>query len=145
MDPTPDRRSPVAVEIPVAWGEMDAFQHVNNVVYLRWIETARMAYFERVRLMEGKDEEGVAPILARATVEYLRPVTYPDRVRVDASVERIGNTSFVMRHRVWSEAQRAPVARGESVIVLYDYRAGRPVPIGEPLRAAIAAVEASAA
>ena len=136
---------PVSVDVVVAWGEMDSFQHVNNVVYLRWLETARMAYFDRVGLMTRMTHDGVGPILARAAVDYRRPVTFPDTVQVGASVTRIGGSSFTMAHRVWSLAQRAVVATGESVLVLYDYRRARPVPIGEALRAAIDGVERAGA
>jgi acyl-CoA thioester hydrolase len=135
-------RFPVCVEIPVAWGEMDAYQHVNNTVYLRWLETCRIAYFERVGLVERKLEEGVGAILARVCVDYRRPVAYPDTVRVDATVARIGGSSFTMAHRVFSRAQQAEVAAGESVVVVYDYRSGRSAPVDSALRAAIAALEA---
>lgn len=139
--PDPTGRAPVSVAIPVAWGEMDAFQHVNNVVYARWLETARMLYFERVGLVRRVREEGVGPILARTAIDYRRPVTYPDTVRVDVSVTRIGGSSFTMAFRVWSEAQAAEVATGEQVIVIYDYRAGKTAPVDEGLREAIAGVE----
>ena len=135
-------RHPVSVAIPVAWGEMDSFQHVNNVVYARWLETARMRYFERVGLVRRVKEEGVGPILARTVLDYRRPVTYPDTVRVDTRVSRVGGSSFTMAFRVWSEAQDAEVATGEQVIVNYDYRAGRTAPVDDALRAAIAALEA---
>jgi len=134
-------RYPVSVTVPVAWGEMDAFQHVNNVVYARWLETARMLYFERVGLVKRVREEGVGPILARTVIDYRRPVTYPDSVRVDTTVSRMGGSSFTMAFRVWSEAENAEVATGEQVIVHYDYRAGRTMPIDEALRQAIASVE----
>lgn len=137
-------RSPVSVTIPVAWGEMDAFQHVNNVVYARWLETARMLYFERVGLVRRVREEGVGPILARTVIDYRRQVTYPDRVRVDVTVSRVGGSSFTMAFRVRSEAQDAEVATGEQVIVNYDYRAGRTAPVDDALRAAIEALEAGA-
>jgi acyl-CoA thioester hydrolase len=132
-------RYPVSVEIPVAWGDMDALRHVNNSVYLRWFETARMAYFAHIGF---SDLEEVGPILARAAVDYRRPVTYPDTVRVDITVSRIGGSSFVMACRMWSRAQQAEVATGESVMVAYDYRAGRSTPVDDRLRAAIVAVEA---
>lgn len=141
-DDAPKRSYPVSVAIPVAWGEMDSFQHVNNVVYARWLETARMLYFERVGLVRRVKEEGVGPILARTVLDYRRPVAYPDTVRVDAGVSRVGSSSFTMAFRVWSEAQRAEVATGEQVIVHYDYRAARTTPVDGALRAAIAAVEA---
>ena len=54
-------RYPVVITFPVAWGEMDAFQHVNNTVYARWAESGRMAYFDRLKLTERKDAEGVGP------------------------------------------------------------------------------------
>jgi len=132
-------RYPLSAEIPVAWGDMDALRHVNNTVYLRWLETARMAYFERIGFT---DLEGVGPILARVAVDYRRPVTYPDTVRVDMTVSRIGGSSFVMTGRIWSRAQQAEVATSDSVMVAFDYAANRSAPVDERLRAAIAAFEA---
>jgi acyl-CoA thioester hydrolase len=141
--PDAPARYPISVDIPVAWGEMDAFQHVNNVIYARWLETARMVYFERLGLVKRVREEGIGPILARTAIDYRRPVTYPDTVRVDAAVSRVGGSSYTMAFRVWSQAQDAEVAAGEQVIVHFDYRAGRATPIDDALRAAIAAVEAT--
>jgi acyl-CoA thioester hydrolase len=137
-EPTP---FPVSASIPVAWGEMDAFQHVNNVVYARWLETARMLYFERVGLVKRVRETGVGPILARTVIDYRKAVTYPDTVRVEVSVTRVGGSSFTMSFRVRSEAQGAEVATGEQVIVIYDYRAGKTAPVDDVLRREIAALE----
>ena len=136
-------RYPVSVTIPVAWGEMDAFQHVNNVVFVRWMETARMAYLERIGFARQESEAGTGPILARTAIDYRLPLAYPDRVRVDATVTRIGRSSFTMGLRIVSEAQRAEVATGEQVMVVYDYRAGRTAEVDGALRAAIEALEAS--
>src|SRR3954462_9780666 len=86
---------PVTIELPVQWGDMDSFGHVNNVVYLRWFESARIAYFERVQMMAEMPRLG--PILARQSIDYRIPLTYPDRVRVSCGVASIGNTSFVLK------------------------------------------------
>jgi len=137
-------RYPVSIAIPVAWGEMDAMQHVNNVVYLRWFESARIAYFERAGLLSGLNEMTVGPILARSSVDYLLPVTYPDTVRVEISVTKMGRSSFEMSYRLRSEALQKVAARGDAVIVNYDYRAGKSVPLDEKTRAAIHALEAGA-
>jgi acyl-CoA thioester hydrolase len=131
-------RYPVSLTIPVAWGEMDAFQHVNNVAYARWVESARVAYFTRLGLM------GPGPILARIAIDYLRPVTYPDTVRVDATMRAIGKSSLTVGYRIWSVGQQAEVASGEDVIVIFDYVTGRKARVDEALRAAIAALEATA-
>jgi acyl-CoA thioester hydrolase len=120
---------------------MDAYAHVNNAVYLRWFETGRIAYFERLGLIERKDAVGVGPILARVAVDYRRPVTYPDTVRVETAVTRIGKSSFTMAHRALSRSLQAEAASGESVIVVYDYGTGRSAPVDDALRAAIAALE----
>jgi acyl-CoA thioester hydrolase len=134
-------RFPVSVTIPVAWGEMDAFEHVNNVVYARWIETGRIAYFRRIGLMERMRTEGIGPILGRIEIDYRRPVTFPDTVRVDVGAASMGKSSFTMAYRIWSTGQQAEVATGKDVIVLFDYRAARAIPVDDALRSAIAAVE----
>src|SRR5687767_1167703 len=54
----------VTVEIPVQWGDMDAFGHVNNTVYFRWFESARIAYFEKIGLNERMRRDRKGPILA---------------------------------------------------------------------------------
>ena len=138
-------RYPVSISIPVAWGEMDAFQHVNNVTYVRWLESGRIAYFERIGLLERMRTEGVGPILARLGIEYRRPVTFPDTVRVETTVKRIGNSSLTMASRIRSDVLGVEVASDEEVIVLFDYRAGKSTPVDPGLRAAIAALERSAA
>lgn len=136
-------RWPVTIELPVSWGDMDAFSHVNNTVYLRWFESARIAYFERIGVLETMKAQGVGPILARATIDFRLPVTYPDRVRVSATVTRLGNTSFVMGYRATSEKWgEKVVAEGEGIIVMVDYRGGQKVPLDEGLRAAILRAEA---
>jgi acyl-CoA thioester hydrolase len=136
-------RWPVQVEIPVAWGEMDAFAHVNNTVYLRWFETARIRYFERAGILDRMEKERIGPILGRATIDYRSPVTYPDTVTVQATVARLGVTSYVMKYRAFSRAQNhGLVAEGESVVVTFDYQQGRKTPVDETLRAAILRLEA---
>ena len=56
---------PVTIQVPVAWGEMDAFGHVNNIVYFRYFESARIAYFEKIEFIKFKDNIGVGPILSK--------------------------------------------------------------------------------
>jgi acyl-CoA thioester hydrolase len=137
-------RYPVSVTIPVAWGEMDAFQHVNNVAYARWIETARVAYFARLGLMCPLRPDGVGPIVARISIDYERALFYPDSVRVDVTVRAVGRTSLTMGYRIWSVGQDAEVAFAEDVCVLLDYATGKKAAVDDALRAAIEKLEASA-
>jgi len=132
---------PVSLEIPVAWGDMDSFGHVNNVIFLRWCESARIAYFDRTGITERMKAEKIGPILARACLDYRRPVTYPDVIRSSATVNQIGKTSFVMRYRLFSVSQAAVVGEGDSVIVMIDYRSGEKISVDAELRRRIAALE----
>ena len=80
---------PVVIETPVAWGEMDAFQHVNNIVYLRYFESGRMAYFERLKFIEFMDQTGIGPILASVQCKFKMPLTYPDIVSIGTRISQI--------------------------------------------------------
>jgi acyl-CoA thioester hydrolase len=135
---------PVTLDIPVAWGDMDAFAHVNNMVYLRWFESARIAYFGLAGVLERMESDGIGPILARATVDFRKPVTFPDRILVSARVPELRNTSFTMVYRVTSHAGGdAVVAEGDSVVVMVNYRTGDKVPLSEATRSRVATLEAS--
>ncbi|MCC7381167.1 MAG: acyl-CoA thioesterase [Deltaproteobacteria bacterium] len=134
---------PVALEIPVAWGDMDSLGHVNNIIYLRWFESARIAYFERTGLIERLLTVGAGPILARQMIDYRLPVTYPDRVRVETTVSKLGNSSFVMGFRIHSLTHGTIAAEGEGVGVMINYSTGEKVPIDELSREAIYALEAT--
>lgn len=136
---------PIRIELPVQWGELDAFHHVNNTSYLRWCESARIAYFAAIGIaieLETK-REAPRPILARAAIDYRAPVTFPDTITVEASVPSFGTTSFVMKYRISSKAQNRVVADGDSVIVLLDEHDAK-LPIPPALRARIDALEGRA-
>ena len=132
---------PAVITLPVLWGDQDAFGHVNNTIPIRWFESARIAYLEAPEIAELLERERVGPILAAIGCNYRRQITYPDTVSIGARVTRLGGASLTMIHRVWSEAQQAIAADGESTIVVFDYAAQRPVRMSEALRAAIAALE----
>jgi acyl-CoA thioester hydrolase len=132
---------PEVVEIPVQWGDQDAFRHVNNTVYLRWFESSRIAYSRKVGLWELLEFADIGPILASVQCDYRRPLTYPDIVRVGSKVVRVGRTSLTMEHRVVGGATGTVAAEGKAVVVLYDYNKAEPCPIPERIRLAILAKE----
>ena len=132
-----ENRFPVRIELAVLWGDMDALGHVNNAIYARWLEQARIEYFQKLGPLA---ESGQGPILARQAIDFKSPVTYPDRISIEIGVERIGTTSLLLRSRARSEAQNgAVVMEGESIIVLFDYTAGHKVPIPAETRQRIEA------
>ena len=133
-------RFPVKLVHRVAWGEMDAFGHVNNANYLRWFESARIAYFERIKVgISARDASAWVPILGRATIDFRKPVTYPDTVTLEATVTKFGNTSFTMAYRAVSPVLGL-AAEGEAIVVLLD-GAGNKVPLPPELKKAIEQLE----
>ena len=132
---------PVKLEHRVAWGEMDAFGHVNNANYLRWFESARIAYFEKVAIsVGGKDTSPWVPILGRATIDFRKPVSYPDVVTLEATITKFGNTSFTMGYRAVSAALGL-AAEGEAIVVLLD-ASGQKLVLPEAFKKAVEALEA---
>lgn len=135
----------IELELPVAWGDMDAFKHVNNTVYFRWFESVRIAYFDAIGLSESMEREQVGPILAHTSCDFKLALTYPDTIRIAATVARIGSSSFTMQYQVTSSANDWKVAAlGEGVVVVFDYSAGQKVVISDRLRERIVALEAEA-
>lgn len=133
---------PVVIETPIAWGEMDSLQHVNNIVYFRYFESARMAYFERLGLWDYMGETGVGPILASTACKFRLPLTYPDTVSVGARVSEIDGDRFVMKYVVVSHRHEKAAAEGEGLVVAYDYRALQKAALPEEIRRRIEALEA---
>ena len=123
---------PVVREFVVHWGDMDALGHVNNTRHLRWMETVRVDLFQMVDLRTGgSDTHG--PILANLSVNYHKPIHYPDTVTVATKVASIGNSSFKLENIVHDGAGDL-CASGECTIVLYDFERGEAVTLSDELR-----------
>lgn len=137
------RDYPVVIEFPVAWGEMDAMGHVNNIVYFRYFESARIAYFEKMNLLGYMTETGIGPILGEISCKFKIPLSYPDRVLIGAKVVRIEEDRFIMNHLVVSIKHQKVAAEGESVLVTYNYREGKKVTVPEVVKQSILDMEQS--
>ena len=107
---------PIIHQQPIHWGEMDAFNHLNNVVYYRYAESARIGYLQALGMFDGS----MVTVLAQSSCQYLRPVTYPDTLLLGVRCQRLGNTSIVMEYSYYSCAQEAIVATADAVIVRLD-------------------------
>ena len=138
--PTALAAFPATIRLPVQWGDQDAFGHVNNTVYFRWFESARIKYLERIDLSE-QTAGTLGPILAAVSCNYRRQVKYPDHVVIGARITRIGRSSLAMAYSVWSEAQQAIVADGDSTIVAFDYALNKSQAVPSELRTKIEQIE----
>lgn len=128
---------PITIDVPVAWGDMDAFGHVNNTVFFRWFETARIAFLRAIDFTGGGEAGGLGPILASTRCRFRRPLAFPDTVTVGVRVTALEEDRFSHDYRVVSHALGAVAAEGEGVVVSYDYRVGRKAALPAEVRRAI--------
>lgn len=130
---------PVIHQQVVAWGDMDALGHVNNVMYYRYIESARIHYMDQIKMMQ----QSFSSVVASNQCKYMRPVFYPDTLKIAVRVEEIRNSAFRMDYLLWSEQQQAVVASAEAVIVCVDSESMQKMPLPESIRQRILALENS--
>jgi acyl-CoA thioester hydrolase len=143
MDPLHDFR--VTIETPVAWGEMDAFGHVNNIVYFRYFESARIAYLDAIGFRGNAGDHALGPILASTHCRFRRALAYPDTVRIGARTCSLAHDRFTMEYRVVSRMLDDVVADGGGVIVAYDYARQRKVTLPDTVTERILQLDPDAA
>ena len=116
---------PVMLSQDVIWGDMDAFEHVNNTVFFRYFEDARWEFFNRFGVNEYKAKHNVGPILATTQCDFKLPLTYPDHIHIGARYTVLSPKKIGMEYVVYSEKLDGIVAEGEGLLVYYDYDKGR--------------------
>ena len=124
---------PAVFEQNVIWGDMDALGHVNNVIYYRYIESARIHYFKDMDLFN----HGIIAVIAKSSCQYLSPVIYPDKLFVGARVEEIRNSAIRMSYTLFSEQQNKIVALGEAIMVCLDQKNHQKVAVPNRLKQSI--------
>jgi acyl-CoA thioester hydrolase len=123
--------------ISVRWGDLDSMGHVNNAKYFTYCESARMGYFEAVRMNEHREDPRHGPALAAANLNFRRQVHWPSELDVRTRVSQIGRSSFTMDYEIVRRGTDEIVADGSGVIVWVDYSVGRSIPLPKELRAEI--------
>src|SRR6266851_2811045 len=132
---------PVIVDMPVVWGDMDSYRHVNNTVYFRYFENARLEYFRRLDWFEFEKQTGIGPILSATQARFRKPLTFPDTVSVGCRIAKLEEDRFHMEYLIVSHRLNAVAADGGGTIVTFHYSQEQKVPIPEELRSRIAQVE----
>lgn len=112
---------PVTQHYPTHWGDMDSARHINNLIYLRWAETARLALFEAMGMDVSFAAGDTGPILGWQDCKYIFPMTHPDVAIVGVRVSEIAHDRFTIQTAVFSERHGRIAAISHQVIVPYDY------------------------
>lgn len=121
--------------IEVRYGDLDPQGHVNNAKYLTYFEQARLAYWMQLGLFSKNQsfmELGI--ILADVHITYLAPVYHWQNIQVGVRVSKIGNKSMVWEQNIVDADASQELAKGEIVIVAYDYRSQKTIPVPQEWR-----------
>lgn len=120
------------VPISVRWRDMDSMGHVNNAKYISYLEEARVRWMLGVEGVSMTDR--IAPVVAATNVNYKAPIVWPNDIVVELFVERLGNSSVTIGHRIVSADGEALHADGHVVMVWVDRASGKPVALPEAVR-----------
>ncbi|KJY73812.1 acyl-CoA thioesterase [Vibrio nigripulchritudo] len=132
---------PTVTEIQVAWGEMDALQHVNNVVYFRYFETARLDYFKKIGLLVDIQQSQIGPVLSETQCRYKLPVTFPDTLWIGSRVIDIQDDRFTKEYHAFSEKWGKIATIGKATCVMFDFKNNTKTRIPDNIRDSILSVE----
>ncbi len=138
MSTTAESNAPVVARVPISvrWGDLDAFDHVNNAAFLVYVQEARIVWLNRLGAQLRDDAK--MPVVAAASLNFRRQLGWPARIIVELSIARVGNSSLTIAHRIVDEDDATCVyADGEAVMVWIDPASGRSIALPDAVRAAV--------
>lgn len=120
-------------EIPVRWGDMDAYGHVNNTLYFRYFEEARFMWMLEKGVPLKSDTH---PVVVTIGCTFLRPIFHPETLRIDVFISEPGRSSFMVKYKVYTTSQpETAAAEGYSKVVWVSSVDGKSVLLPELVRA----------
>lgn len=108
------------LKIRIDWSELDVFNHVNNVMFAKYMQAARVQFMEHLGIMQSYQTNKIGFMVAATSVIYLKPLHYPGNIVIKTHVKEIKTTSFILMHAIYND-QNELSASGEDVIVYYDF------------------------
>lgn len=125
--------------VEVRFRDIDMFDHVNNAVYLTYVESARVAYYSHVTGLQ--DPHDFDMTLARAEIDFKKPIFFPATINVFTRATRIGTKSWTLEHDLRDAANSDLLAHCTTVIVHFDHHTGMSKPISPEIVSLIEAHE----
>lgn len=124
----------VSTKIQIRFSDCDMLQHVNNAIYLQYFETARINFFKRSLPDWNWKKEGI--ILAKNTIEYIKPLVLTDECEIEVNCIKIGNTSFTLSYHVKTTYNNEKTIKcyGESILVCYNFQLNKTIQIPQQLK-----------
>jgi len=131
---TDERRLAYIERIPIRWGDMDAMGHVNNTIYFRYMEQTRISWFGALA-PKGEAWQSTGIVIANASCNYKRPITYPGTVEVRLAVGAPGGSSVPTHYELRVNDDPVLYADGAAVVVFVNMKTQKPARIPDGIRA----------
>lgn len=130
----------VRLELRIDWSELDLFGHVNNVAYFKYVQAARVHYWEVSHLAPDFAGTRIGPILLSTSCQFIKPLFFPGQIVVESRVVFIKTTSFGLHHLIIN-ADGETAAEANDVIVNFDFNKNKKVPVTSEFRQTVAEIE----
>lgn len=125
------------IALPVRWGDMDMLGHINNVIFFRYIESARIAYFDELLGADPNIWGGEGPILAEIQCRFMQQLHYPAQLDIGTRTLQIGGRSLQLECAIFRRGEEMPAASSRAAIVWFNYKRQAAVAVPEALRETI--------
>lgn len=122
------------LQLRIDWSELDLFGHVNNVMYFKYIQAARVHFWQAAGIYQQFEQDKVGPILANTACQFIKPLFFPGQVLIETELEFTKNTSFGLKHTISNEQQEL-VGQAHDVIVWFDFKRNAKSSLPPALRA----------
>jgi len=133
---------PIQLSLRLDWSEMDLFGHINNVMYAKYVQAARVQVWDLIGLAAHYTATNIGPTLAATSIQFKLPMHYPDTILLRSGISEIGNTSFRIQHQIFNGASQL-CATAEDVVVTFDYNTNTKVSLADLVRKNYAALLAN--
>ena len=134
----------IELALRIDWSDLDVFGHVNSLSFLRYVQAARVHYWEQIGLYQSFLADRRGPMLASVRCDFRKPLFYPGLVAVRTEIAFIRTTSFGFAHTL-VDGVGDVAAEAADVMVMFDYAAGQKMPFPAVFRQRIAALDTSPA
>jgi len=131
---------PVRLELRIDWAELDLFGHVNNVMFVKYAQAARVHYWDQIGLYQHFLATKQGPMVASVKCDFKKPMHYPGTAVVFSRMKYIKNTSFSLQHKIVDESGEI-TAEAEDVIVMFDFASNKKIPFPNELRKKVELLE----
>ncbi len=131
---------PVQLKIRIDWSELDYFGHVNNVSFFKYVQSARVNYWDQIGLTQYYLQNNIGPMLASCSCDFKLPLHFPGEIKIESSVEFIRNSSFGLYHQIIN-SEGGSAAEARDVMVMFDFNQNHKISFPEIFKKKIESLE----